>query len=93
MPIGVQSEIAIATVAALGGVLVAWLATRGHDESRPGPAVRIYAALFRSTGVEKLRVAADTKTHPRREAFLAIWFLTFFAIFGFGVFIWPKVPP
>jgi hypothetical protein len=90
---GFQSEIAISAIAALGGLLVAWLATRSHDQSLPGPAVRIYAALFRSTGVQKLRVATDTRTRfPRREAFLATWFLAFFVIFAFGVFIWPQVP-
>ena len=88
MPIGFQSEIAIAAIAAIGGLLVAWVSTRSHDESKPGPAVRVYGALFLSTGVEKLRVAADTQRRfPKREAFLATWFLTFFVIFGFGIFI------
>ncbi len=92
MPLGPQSEIAIAAVAAVGGVLVAWLATRGHDESRPGPAVRVYATLFRSSGVGKLRAAANSgSSFPRREAFLATWFLTFVALLGFGVFVWPTV--
>jgi hypothetical protein len=93
MPIGLQSEIAIAAVAGLCGLLVAWLATRSQNEVRPGPAVRIYAALFRATGIAKLREAADARTRfPKRESFLATWFLTFFVIFFFGVFIWPKVP-
>jgi len=92
MPSGVTSELAIATVAALGGLLVAWWATRSHDDSTPGPAVRLYASLFRSTGVAKLRDAADSKKRfPKREAFLASWFLTFFVIFAFGVMVWPTV--
>jgi hypothetical protein len=92
MPSGVTSELAIATVAALGGLLVAWWATRSYDDTTPGPAVRLYASLFRSTGVAKLRDAAESRNRfPKREAFLASWFLTFFVIFGFGVMVWPKV--
>ena len=92
MPSGVTSELAIASVAALGGLLVAWAATRSYDDSTPGPAVRLYASLFRSTGVAKLRDAADSrKRFPKREAFLASWFLAFFAIFVFGVMVWPIV--
>jgi len=92
MPSGITSELAIATVAALAGFLVAWWATRSSDETTPGPAVRLYASLFRATGVKKLRDAAESRKHfPRREAFLATWFLTFFVIFGFGVMVWPTV--
>jgi hypothetical protein len=92
MPGGVTSELAIATVAALGGLLVAWWATRSYDDTTPGPAVRFYATLFRLTGVAKLRDAADARNRfPKREAFLTSWFLTFFVIFGFGVMVWPKV--
>jgi hypothetical protein len=92
MPSGVTSELAIATVAALGGLIVAWWATRSHDEETPGPAVRFYASLFRSMGVKRLRDAAEfRKRFPRREAFLATWFLTFFVLFGFGVMVWPTV--
>jgi hypothetical protein len=77
-------------MAALGGLLIAWAATRSYDDSTPGPAVRLYSSLFRSTGVAKLRDAADSrKRFPKREAFLATWFLTFFAIFVFGVTVWP----
>ena len=93
MAIEFQTEIAIVTVAAIGGLLVAWQATRSHDDSRPAPAVRVYAALFRSTGIGKLRSTVESRArHPRREAFLATWFLTFFAIFMFGVFVWPSIP-
>jgi len=92
MPSGAASEFAIATVTALGGLLVAWWMTRSHDETMPGPAVRLYASLFRSTGVAKLRDAADSRKHfPKREAFLASWFLAFFVIFGFGIFVWLTV--
>jgi hypothetical protein len=92
MPSGITSELAIATVAALGGLLVAWSATRSYDETTPGPAVRVYASLFRSTRVKKLRDAAESrKRFPRREAFLATWFLAFFVLFGFGVMVWPTV--
>jgi hypothetical protein len=90
---GTASELAIATVAALGGLPVAWWVTRSHDDTSHGPAVRLYAALFRSTGVAKLREAADSqKRFPKREAFFASWFLTFFVIFCFGVLVWPTVP-
>jgi hypothetical protein len=92
MPSGAVNELAIATVAALGGLLIAWWATRSYDDTTPGPAVRLYASLFRSTGVAKLRDATDSRQRfPKREAFLASWFLTFFLIFGFGVFVWPTV--
>jgi hypothetical protein len=92
MPSGAVTEIAIATVAALGGLLVAWWVTRSYDDTRPRPAVRLYASLFRSTGVAKLRDAANSRERfLKREAFLASWFLAFFLIFGFGVFVWPTV--
>jgi hypothetical protein len=92
MPSSAKSELAIATVAALAGLLVAWWATRSYDDTTPGPAVRLYTSLFRSSGVAKLRDAAENRSRfPRREAFLASWFLTFFVIFCFGVMVWPKV--
>jgi hypothetical protein len=87
---GGSSELAIATLAALGGLLVAWWATRSHDDATSGPAVRLYGVLFHSTGVAKLRDVTDSrKRFPKREAFLATWFLAFFLIFGFGVLVWP----
>jgi cytochrome bd-type quinol oxidase subunit 2 len=87
---GAESELAIFGAAALVGLLVAWWVTRDRDDTQPGPAVRIYAALFKVAGAGVVRTSLDKREqYPRREAFLASWFLVFFSLFLIGVFIWP----
>jgi ABC-type amino acid transport system permease subunit len=84
------NDAVLAIVAALVAFGVAWILTRTSDTSQPGWAVRVYLRLFRTTGVSKLRDAAAARSKfPRREAFLATWFLIFFALFGIGLFVWP----
>ena len=80
----------VAVFAAVLAVFPAWLMTRSLDPSQPGWAVRIYLNLFRTSGVPPLSQTASVRTRfPIREAFLATWFLVFFALFGIGLFIWP----
>jgi hypothetical protein len=80
----------LAIIAALIGGATAWLLTLRSDPAHPGWAVRFYLFLFRASDIPKLRgVASGRSQFPRREAFLATWFLIFFAIFLFGLFLWP----
>jgi hypothetical protein len=80
----------LAIIAALIGGATAWLLTRSSDSARPGWAVRFYLFLFRVSDIPKLRaVALGRSQFPRREAFLATWFLIFFAAFSVGQFLWP----
>ena len=80
----------LAIVAALVAFGVAWSLTRTSNTSQPGWAVRVYLQLFRGAGIPKLREAAAARAKfPRREAFLATWFLIFFALFGIGILVWP----
>ena len=82
----------VAIFAAVVALLPAWLSTRSLDPAQPGWAVRVYLELFRSTNFPRIQNAASRRNRfPVREAFLATWFLSFFAIFGFGIFIWPGV--
>lgn len=37
------------------------------------------------------QVAARRTRYPVREAFLVTWFLTFLALFGLGLFVWPGI--
>jgi len=81
----------LALIAAVVAVIPAWLMTRSLDPTRPGWAVRVYLALFRTSEIKPLRDVSATRTrYPVREAFLATWFLLFFLIFGVGLFIWPE---
>ena len=83
----------VALFAAVLALLPAWLMTRSLDPSQPGWAVRVYLGLFRAADVPGVSAAASRRSRfPVREAFLATWFLVFFAIFGFGIFIWPGAP-
>ena len=80
----------LAIVAALVAFGASWILTRTSDTSQPGWAVRVYLQLFRTARVSKLPNAAEARSKfPRREAFLATWFLIFFALFGVGLFVWP----
>ena len=82
----------VAIVAAVVALIPAWISTRSLDATQPGRAVRLYLELFRSSNVSPVQEAASQRDRfPVREAFLATWFLSFFAIFGFGIFIWPGV--
>jgi len=82
----------VALIAAVVALVPAWFSTRSPDPTQPGWAVRVYLQLFRSSDIPFLTGAAvRRKRFPVREAFLATWFLSFFVIFGFGVFVWPGV--
>ena len=82
----------VAIFAAVVALIPAWLSTRSLGPTQPGWAVRVYLGLFRSTEIPPVQDAASRRSRfPVREAFLATWFLSFFAIFGFGIFIWPGV--
>ena len=80
----------VALIAASIAAVIAWFMTRSSDPARPGWAVRIYLELFRASGWRSARDAATVKsTFPRREAYLATWFLVFFALFLAAAFFWP----
>ena len=82
----------LALVAVVIAFVPAWVATRSSDPTRPGWAVRVYLTLFSMSELRRIRDVSATRTrYPVREAFLATWFLSFFAIFGFGLFVWPGV--
>jgi hypothetical protein len=82
----------VALVAALLGLVPAWASTRSADPTQPGWAVRFYLGLFSVSGFDRVRGGSAARTrYPMRETFLAAWFLSFFVIFGFGVFVWPGV--
>jgi hypothetical protein len=84
------NDAVLAVVAALVAFGVAWILTRTPDTAQPGWAVRIYLQLLRTAGISKLSEAAAARSKfPRREAFLATWFLIFFALFAIGLFVWP----
>jgi len=82
----------VALIAAVMALIPAWLMIRRLDPTQPGWAVRVYLGLFRTADVPRISAAASRRRQfPVREAFLATWFLVFFALFGFGIFIWPGV--
>jgi hypothetical protein len=87
----VSSDAIWAIIAAGIAAIVAGVLTRGPDPAEPGWAVRIYMLLFRASNIPQLRDVPSKRTRfPRREAFLATWFLLFFAIFFVGLFLWPE---
>jgi hypothetical protein len=88
----VPPDAKIAIVAAVVALIPAWISTRSLDPTQPGWAVRVYLELFRGSNLPPAQAAASRRDRLAvREAFLATWFLSFFAIFGFGIFIWPGV--
>lgn len=82
----------LAIFAAVVALIPAWAWTRNLDPMRPGWAVRVCLALFSMYESQHLsQVAARRTRYPVREAFLVTWFLTFLALFGFGLFVWPGI--
>jgi hypothetical protein len=81
----VPADLALAASAAVVAALIAWLLVRSSSEDRPGWAVRIYAGLFRTSQVPGLEASVrGRRRFPRREAFLATWFIIFFVLFMGG---------
>lgn len=81
----------LALIAAVVALIPAWLMTRSTDTSKPGWAVRVYLTLFAVSELKGARdISAKRTRYPSREAFLATWFLLFFAFFGIGLLIWPQ---
>jgi hypothetical protein len=67
---------------------VAGIGIRNVSEDRPGWAVRTYLAIFSAAGSSGGQSRREEhRSFPRREAFLATWFLVFFALFLTGNFI------
>jgi hypothetical protein len=83
----VPSDLKSLVFASLLATVVASLsATLGGSSGRPSLAVRFYLSLMRAAPWDSVRRASEDRSQfPRREAFLAIWFLVFFAAFLFGV--------
>jgi len=87
----VPADAKVALLAAVIALIPAWLATRRFDPAQPGWAVRVYLALFSQVGLQRERDASATPPrYPVRESFLATWFLSFFILFGIGLFVWPE---
>ena len=84
------ADAVLAILAGLIAAPAAWASTRMLEPSRPGWAVRLYLRLFRSSDIPALENAAKTRDKfPRREAFLATFFLLFFGLFLLGLLLWP----
>ena len=80
----------LAVAAALPAGISAWLLTRTSSPDRPALAVRVYLLIFRTSDVPKLQDYARSRSQfPRREAFLATWFVLFFCLFLIGLWLWP----
>jgi hypothetical protein len=82
-------DVAVLVTAAVVALPIAWLLVRDAEPDRPSWAVRAYQSLFRAARFLKQANA----TYPRREAFLATWFLCFFALFMAGVTLWGEWLP
>jgi hypothetical protein len=85
----VPADAKVALLAAVIALIPAWFATRSFDPAQPGWAVRVYLTLFSQVGLQS-SAAASPARYPVREAFLAAWFLSFFVLFGIGLFVWPE---
>ena len=83
-----QFATVIVTAGALGGALVAWLATRTYKGRRPTVAVRIFELYLWFVYGDKPEPKAS---YPWREAFLATWFLSSIVIGLLGLFVWLSV--
>jgi hypothetical protein len=68
--------------------LIASIGIRNVAEDRPGWAVRVYLGLFSAARSSMAQPSTGKRvSFPRREAFLATWFLVFFVLFLMGNFI------